>query len=739
VKQITNWRNASVSDVESDGLLQEASLLHVLSMEMANGKKASIKGDDHERIKAFFQYHIDNKTPIVGHSFICYDVPLCEKILGMDLSELMVIDSLALSWYLNISRKRHGLDSFLEDYGVEKPKIDDWENLTYEEYRHRCQEDVRINKLLWEDLKERLIDMYTTSKDLIDSGRVGGKRLSSDEVIYLDQFRNNTSVDEWIDKILTFLMYKMDNVRIKEATMWEVDVPKLQDLHDNLDRKIVESKVILESVMPPVPKYVNKNFPKKPIKAVKIKKKDDPKDFTYNSKGEPVALSSSGEKWNDVVSQLAKVNDLNHALVKADVGTPYKVDITTWEEGQGEGIRIKVLNKYEDPNAGSSDQIKALLFSHGWKPQTFEFVDDKPAMDLWFANNCKGRKPKPRAVPQISRVGEDGKELCPSVLLLAEKCPEIMAYQKYTTIKHRRDMVKGWLANLIDGKFLQASCQGFTNTLREKHTGLVNLPGEGSPYWKEIRGSLIAGRGKISLGSDLSSLEDRTKHHFMLPHDPEYVATMMADDYDPHLLTAFSANMITQAEFDGYKMKTLSKEIMQQVKIARAAGKTTNYASVYGAGPPKIALAADIPLDQAKQLHTGYWELNWSVEAIADEQATFKDFKGNMWLVNPVNGFCYSLRTEKDRFSTLAQGTGSFFFDMWVDNILEEMYNRFRVKRLNGLFHDEYISSFKDTQNNRDIMEDITIKSIEKVNDTYLLRRKLGCDVAFGDNYSEIH
>ena len=283
MKKITNWRNATVSDVESNGFLLEATLLHVVSMKLASGKKLSIRGDDKERLVSFLNWHLDNGIPVVGHNYICYDIPLLEKLLEIDLSNLMVIDTLALSWYLNIDRSKHGLDSFFSDYGIQKPPVDDWEGLTYEEYEYRCEQDVEINSALWEDFKERLIDMYSKSKNLIDRGVVGGKRINLEEEIYLDRYRNTTSIDQWVDNILTFLMYKMDNVRIKEKTMWLTDVKAVEKLNTDLSTKIEESKATLETVMPPVPKYTNKKFPKKPVRK--------------GNKGEPdIVLSSAGEK-----------------------------------------------------------------------------------------------------------------------------------------------------------------------------------------------------------------------------------------------------------------------------------------------------------------------------------------------------------------------------------------------------------------------------------------------------------
>jgi len=296
-------------------------------------------------------------------------------------------------------------------------------------------------------------------------------------------------------------------------------------------------------------------------------------------------------------------------------------------------------------------------------------------------------------------------------------------------------VVKGFIRDLKDGKWLQARIGGFTNTLRVQHRELVNLPGIDKPYGEDIRGVLVAGAKKVLVGSDMSSLEDRVKHNFMLPHDPEYVATMQEEDYDPHILMALTAGMVTQKEFEDFKRGEKSAN----AKAARKKGKTTNYASVYNAGAPKIAQAAGIPLKEGKQLHEAYWKLNWSVKAIAEEQVVIRDSKGSKWLVNPINGFCYSLRKESDRFSTLAQGTGSYFFDMWVDNILNETERRYGRKTLTGSFHDECILCIKDDERFKEEFASIIKEAVDKVNTEYKLRRKLGCDVQTGQRYSQIH
>lgn len=724
MKKITNWRNATVADFEADNLLDDATKLHVMSYQLVNMNcPNSFHGTEQvERIKSYFQYHIENNIPIVMHSGISYDVPLAEKILGIDLSELMLIDSLALSWYLNPHRPKHGLDSFHEDYGIAKPKIDDWSSLSYEEYRHRCEEDVKINKALWEDLKSRLIDLYTVAQVEIDSGKVGGKRMFQDEEIYLDQFIGS-SVDEAIDRLLTFLMFKMDCARLQEKTRWDVDVELLEASIKELTIEGEAAKKELESVMPRVAKYVDKKPPKKPFKG----------------NGE---LSVTGLAWEEV-----------KALYKAKTKDEYGNLLV--RDCDKEGVPYKALKGYEEPNANSPEQIKAFLYSKGWIPQTFKYEKDEEAFNIWLASKpsrfksdgrgsgwkthnewatWKAARPEERAIPQITVSGEEGKELCPSLEELAEEVPEIRVYSKYCVLKHRLGVLNGFKRDMKDNK-LQARVNGFTNTLRMQHAEIVNLAGVDKAYGKVVRGVLVAGQGKKSLGSDLSSLEDRVKHHFMLPHDPEYVATMQQDDFDPHILMALTAKMITEKEYEDFK----KGEKSNNAKAARKKGKTTNYASVYNAGAPKIAQAAGVSLEEGKILHEAYWKLNWSVKAIAEEQVVIKDSRGGKWLINPVNGFCYALRKESDRFSTLAQGTGAFFFDMWLDNCLEAIYAKWGKKALTGQMHDEHIFVVNDKPAVIEAFKALIQDAIEKVNSDFKLRRKLGCETQVGYRYSEIH
>ncbi len=71
-----------------------------------------------------------------------------------------------MSWVMNPTRSKHGLDSFYEDFGIPKLKIDDWENLSFQDYVDRCTNDVMITDALWNNLLPRFLKLYGCKKML---------------------------------------------------------------------------------------------------------------------------------------------------------------------------------------------------------------------------------------------------------------------------------------------------------------------------------------------------------------------------------------------------------------------------------------------------------------------------------------------------------------------------------------------------------------------------------------------
>lgn len=635
----------NVADLEGDSLTPTK--IHVLTAEH-EGKLYNMT--DYGVMRRF----VSRKDAVlVMHNGARFDIPVMERILQCKV-ECKLVDTLILSWYLYPERVKHGLADWGEYFGVPKPPIDDWENLPLEEYIHRCEEDVRINKLLWDKMWDYLLRIY------------------GDE--------------EGAWKLINYLMFKMDCAVTQEKLKWRLDVVHCENVLAKLQTDKVARTRELAEAMPPVPIVSKKTRPKKPFK-------------------QDGSLSATGTKWFSLLKEK---------------------NLPEWWDGE-----VEVITGYKEGNPGSHEQIKSWLDSLGWKPATFKYVKRKEE-DVQAEFKAGNYRPERyRAIEQISLPHGGG--LCPSVKLLYEAEPSLKLLDGLSVISHRISVLEGFLKAVDGDGYVMAQIQGLTNTMRFKHKVVVNLPGVDKPYGKDIRGCLIAPDGYELTGSDMCSLEDRTKQHYMFPYDPDYVREMMTPDFDPHIDICVQGGLMS--EVDAHKFKNAC-DVFKQTPLykalgkARKKGKATNYACVYGAGGATVARSAGIEEQEGKDLVEIYWERNWSVKAVAEAQIV-KEVDGQKWLLNPVSKLWYSLRAEKDRFSTLNQGTGVYCFDTWL------MYCRRKGWHPIGQMHDEAIWLNKKEQRQQ-IKADLKW-AVQQTNKILKLNRDLDCDVQWGDSYADIH
>lgn len=573
---------------------------------------------------------------LIGHNIIRWDIPNLERVLNIKV-HAKLIDTLAISWYLEPDRPKHGLESYGEDFNIQKPQVEDWLNLRVEDYIHRCSEDVLINTALWKKQWSTLRNLYGSEEQALE--------------------------------FLDYLSFKMDCAREQEQNGWKLDVDKCRTLSDKLVHDRDEKLVELTYAMPKVPISARKIKPTKPYK------KDG-------------SLSKAGEDWFLFLDNRGMSRDY-------------------------EGV-VEYVKDWKEPNPNSHDQIKSWLYSLGWEPSTFQYKRDKDTGDV-------------RKIPQVAQDKTKGPGLCPSVKKLIAKEPKLELLDGLAILSHRISILNGFLENVDGNGYIKAEIQGFTNTLRFKHKTIVNLPGVQNPYGEDIRGCLICPEGYVLCGSDMFSLEDRLKQHYIWPYDPEYVKEMSKPDFDPHLDLALSANAVTEAEVKEYKQ---AEQKDKKVKDIRHTHKQGNYACQYGAQVARLALTIGCSRDTAQRIYDAYWKRNWAINKVAEDQVV-KVSNGMKWLYNPVSKFWYNLRHEKDRFSTLVQGTAVYCFDRWINRVRE------KGPPIIGQFHDEFVSTIKIGNEQR--CEAHIVKAIQGLNEELKLNRVLGCEVQFGLNYAEIH
>lgn len=301
-----------------------------------------------------------------------------------------------------------------------------------------------------------------------------------------------------LKRCLNFLNFKMDCLREQEENPLELNVDAIKSLIDRLEKLQEEAFINLKSVMPP-----NKIFD--------VRRK--PKVFTKKDG----SLSVAGERW---------VETLN------DLGLPMDHDEP-----------VKVLKGTEEPNPGSDDQIKDWLFSLGWEPCTYK--------------KSKPKKGKGNNVPQVRSNGE----LTESIKRLMKSNPEVEYLEDLGVIIHRLGFLRGLLRDSFTEGKIRAYAAGFTNTLRLKHSNVVNVPGNDKKFGKEIRECFIAPEGKVVVGSDVSGLESATADHYMYKYDPDYVTEKRQPGFDAHTDIAVRAGMMTKEEEQFYKWYKAKHEL----------------------------------------------------------------------------------------------------------------------------------------------------------------------------------
>ncbi len=650
--------NYSIVDIETDGLLDELTLIHCICAEKHhNGNVTRHVYTDYPSMINFLL----NEEIIIGHSFIRFDVPAIEKVLNIQLfGKVRIIDSLPISWYLFPERNEHGLEFWGEEFGVPKPAVKDWSNQPLEVYVHRCNEDVTINSRFFDYALQKM------------------KRIYSHEM-------TNMNV---MDNFIRYLTFKMMCAKEQEDIRWKVDLVKCRAGLEELETEMQIKVARLKMIMP------RSNVYKKVKKPVRLSRKN----------GE---LTVIGENWFYL---LGKMN----------------LPITHEEP-------VKVLHSTEDPNPNSPEQVKSWLYSLGWIPETFRFEKE---------DNGTVRK-----IPQIN-TKDNG--ICPSIKKLYPIEPGLSDLEGVGILSHRMGILKGFLEEADENGYVQAKIAGLTNTLRFKHKmPCVNLPTVQKPYGALIRGCLTCESHQLLCGSDMSSLEDSTKHHYMYFFDPEYVTEMRKPDFDAHIDIGLQGGMLTEDEANFYKWmdgkpvpiekvnpKYLSlseeerKSEFKRLSAPRKDAKVVNFSAVYGVGAPKMSLTTGWELGKSKEMLEIYWERNQAVKKVA-KSCIVQYIDNEMWLYNPVSGFWYSLRYEKDRFSTLNQSTGVYCFDTWIK------YNRQAGIKMCGQFHDEI--AFPLLKEDKEKCRQILLDSIDKANKELKLNVTLSVSIAFGENYSDIH
>ena len=313
-----------VFDIETDGL--NPSKIHCLSYTSDGKEYNTVTHDDDMR-----QLLWDAKG-LIGHNILRYDIPVLERLLHMKI-KARLYDTLPMSWVINYERGKHGLATFGEEFGIPKPVVTDWTDQDIQVYIHRCEEDVKINWKLWQNLLKRYMFIYKDKKTL--------------------------------DKFFGYLSFKMNCAAEAERSGWKVDLKLAQDSVDKLkeqqDHKVFELREVM---------------PMRKLMSIKTK----PKVMTKKDG----SVSAHGQRWFDLlgVHGYPQSYEGDVSVVRGvDQSNPNSPDqVKDWLYGLGWEPCTHKFNKNKE--TGEENKVPQIRKNGELTPSVQLLIDDNPAVGV---------------------------------------------------------------------------------------------------------------------------------------------------------------------------------------------------------------------------------------------------------------------------------------------------------------------------------------------------------------------
>ena len=317
----------------------------------------------------------------------------------------------------------------------------------------------------------------------------------------------------------------------------------------------------------------------------------------------------------------------------------------------------------------SPEEIKEKLIEYiqnlnesPYKDMIYKEMNLKPG--LTKANVVEKIGGKARYLITTPKLKDERGELCPGLSVLEDGMAADVV--KWLSLRHRRTSIKaldedkttGWLNHprlAVDGR-LPAGSAGLTNTTRQKHRTVVNVP-KADPkvlLGAEMRSLFYAEKGKLFLGWDADGLEARVGG---------MAAELIGGDGG-----AYSRAVMGIGGVDYHTENAKGYTLAAKQEVTRNAGKNLTYGITYGATPPKIAKMMGVSLSVGKSVVEVFWDTNPGLKRV-------KEYLEDYWLstdkiyIMGIDGRKIFTRSKHSLLNCYFQSTGATIVDMTLERI----------------------------------------------------------------------
>ena len=153
-----------ILDIETNGLLNEATNVHCIVAYDIDGKKPYVFKGDECRVR--FPNFARNVSQFIMHNGLSFDAPMLNKLCGTEIKDDSILDTLILSQLFNPMRDGgHSLESWGERFNFPKGSVESFDYYT-EDMLEYCKQDVNITYKLYNYLKKEGSKFSKRSIDL---------------------------------------------------------------------------------------------------------------------------------------------------------------------------------------------------------------------------------------------------------------------------------------------------------------------------------------------------------------------------------------------------------------------------------------------------------------------------------------------------------------------------------------------------------------------------------------------
>ena len=391
-----------------------------------------------------------------------------------------------------------------------------------------------------------------------------------------------------------------------------------------------------------------------------------------------------------------------------------------------------------------STPLKDWFISLGWIPTIWNFKKDERGKVM--------RDDKGQPIRTSPKIHEKG-EVCPNLMdLPGDMGAMVKEIATYFSLKHRFGTINSWLNNErlpIDG-CLTAGSSGITNTHRQKHTVVCNVPKaeEGVLLGKEMRSLFIPFEGHVQVGFDAAALENRVEAHYCYSMKGGEAYAEEVLNGDPHTKNAF-VFYPSKLESLSLRFGSTSKDD-PRFKPFRSRSKNGKYCLSYGGRGPKLAATLGLPEAMGESLYDAFWDANEPLKLLKERLERFWETTGEKKWIKGIDGRKLYSRSKHSLVNLLFQSCGAItmeyaflFIEKWLGGIQEDsckrpcfLYKGHVIYRL-GFFHDE--GQFSCPPEIADELGSLCCRAVVQAGRYLKLKVPMAGEYVVGKDWSQCH